>query len=108
MKLPSKVIVGPLKYSVSLGSNLRDDHGNECFAYTDHDSLKIKIDKHIHKDLASFMLMHEVLHTFLFQSGEMLEFDEEERLVKTLTPFLTSFLRDNQEIVRFIQDYEEI
>lgn len=45
------------------------------------------------------VVLHEVMHALLHDAGLDFEGDDEERLVKTLTPRLAAFLVDNKSAV---------
>jgi hypothetical protein len=48
------------------------------------------------------VLLHEILHACFVDSSYEMTYEEEERVVATLTNPLLSVLRDNPDVVRYL------
>lgn len=95
--------LGPRNYRVSLEEDLRD--GSRVLLglihFEDH---VISIRRDIHPVEQAVALLHELLHgCFVFA-----DIDHEESLIVLLGNLLTGLIRDNPDLIRFIQECDNV
>jgi hypothetical protein len=108
MKFPSKVRVG----AVYITCNEVDE--TDCqspgikngayAAYTDY-QLKVEINKDMCEQQKAQSGVHELLHACFKQSGLTMLHDNksEEEIVRRLEPLIYGLIRDNPQLVKYIQ-----
>lgn len=104
MSFPTVLTIGPYRYTVDKGvPKKKTVVGN-------HRSRKsqILVRKGMSPDNDADTLLHEALHGMFHATGlnttvEAVDKDLEELIVKTLSPILLLFLRQNPGIVRYLQ-----
>jgi hypothetical protein len=104
MKIPKIAKVGPLLYDIvekkKVGPKTKD--GSIYFGFTKHEKQSIAINKLLRDGLKRETLLHELLHCCVLQSGLQCDYDEEERIVASLSPLILQVLRDNEDIVEYL------
>lgn len=106
MKRPRRVEVGPFRFRVRWSR--KATHAAACadgdlvLGSCSHRTETITVDPDQTPGMQRDTLLHECLHAVLGNSGAQLEDDEEERLVRTLSPLLLDLLRRNPTLVRFL------
>lgn len=103
--LPEEIRVGSMTYELAYVPSQgfpSDVDGDEFFGLTVHDEQVVYINTKCKDELSKIITIHEALHTMIFQTGWSGDFEQEENLCRTLAPLLTSFIRDNPEIVAYI------
>lgn len=105
MSFPTTIIVGPYEYTVRLDKDrieeLEKESGDELYGMTTHNLLEIAVHPHMHNTLIKETLLHEVLHAVLYVTGisHGMSDDDEEQLIRSLSPCLFMLLRDNPGLV---------
>ena len=98
MKIPEKVKIGGLHYSVALVDEI--DHNREIDgAHTESEQL-IRIRKDCAPDYAKKVFLHETLHAIECSMNMELQRDEEEKIVESFANGLLMFIEDNPEIFK--------
>ena len=94
MPLPKKICVGPFRYSVGTR------HDAEQLGEGDTDKLRIHIATELPLDNERETLPHGVLHAVFAVTGlgHTLDDEDEERLVRTISPTLLDTLRRNKAL----------
>lgn len=100
MTTPTRVQIGPHAYAITLDDELAGDD----FGRTDVKRLRIHVGTGQAPSQERDTVLHEVLHAALSTSGASndLEYDDEERLVSTLTATLLGVLRINPGLVAYL------
>lgn len=97
--LPDAVLVGATRYTV-------ESRDRKLFGRTDNRHSTIMVSSRQSGASARDTLLHEVLHAILWCSaaGRMLPLgdEDEERLVRLLTPWLLAVIRDNPELIDYL------
>lgn len=89
-----KIEIGPAVWTVNTVMNMED------FGRTDVRWSIIALSSDQHVDQMRDSLLHEVLHAIVFTYGIQMGSEEnQEAIVKTLTPALLDVLRSNPELV---------
>lgn len=105
---PKNLKVGPHTYTIRTGPKAELDvtltARCELYGATDHKSLAIFVSDRQAASQARDTLLHEALHAILDVTGisHECEGDEEERLIRRLSPALLQLLRDNPVLVQFL------
>lgn len=102
MNPPEHVQIGPHRYTLTTHVWPEDDHQvGEC----DKHALTIRYDDTQHRSQLADTLLHECLHAITYATGFSNEWGQEldEAFVCRFTPTLLSFLRDNPDLIRFLQ-----
>lgn len=107
-RLPSHIHVGPLSYEVTqdrtawLEAAVRE--GSEVYGTTDHAKCLIVVDPKQVLGQRRDTLLHETLHCLTEITGLASELgpDNDERLVRRLTPMLLDVLRNNPRLVAYL------
>lgn len=101
--IPDEVRVGPAIYRVRLKKPLPMLCGQ-----TVHEKNLIRLSANQAPPSMRDTLLHEVLHGVFWTGGLGSVFDigkdEEEKLVRALTPWVLGLIRDNPELVTFLQE----
>lgn len=105
MKLPKKLQIGPLRYRV-LHNKRTDillnnaDHLGETWV----SKSEIRLSTALTGDALAETLIHEICHAINDVSGVMdwLGGEQEERLVRSISPYWLMVLRDNPKLVEAI------
>lgn len=109
MKPPTSVTIGPHRYKVVADVNAinaisanSDRHVGQC----DTEKLVITVDPSLAPTQLAETLLHEVLHGAFSLIGacDVLTFDEEESVVRRLSPVLLDALRANQKAVLWLME----
>lgn len=106
MNVPLTVVVGPYTYTVSVSGErikeLEKEGKEELYGMTIHGSLEIVLQPNVADMVMRETLMHEVLHTVLYNTGlsDRLTEKTEEHLVRALSPALFMLLRNNPAFVQ--------
>jgi hypothetical protein len=106
-KLPKTLYVGHFDFDVTQ-QRVFDKLGETIYGESEKDPAGIKILKGQSPANKRDTLMHESLHAILYAAGGHvllpLNHDDEERLIRFLSPWLVALLRDNPDFVDFITD----
>jgi Zn-dependent peptidase ImmA (M78 family) len=99
MKLPDKLIIAGVPYTVSEVADLKSDDGNALYyGCVQHVFLTIEIEKNLHNVVKLQTLLHEALHALFHQTGHA-DDDSEERVVTMLGCQLPRLFHDNPELL---------
>lgn len=103
MKLPMKIQVGPLTYQVKRGP-LVDWALGENFGTCAPQRTEILLASGVSGDFEIETLLHEIAHAIndIAGVGQWLDTDQEERLVRSISPYWLMVLRDNPKLVEAI------
>lgn len=109
MKPPKRITVGPHTYRVVVDrgaidriSAQADRHVGQC----DHETLTITVDPDLAPSQMAETVLHETLHAAMSLIGacDVLSFDQEESVVRRLSPVLLEALRANERLVSWLVD----
>ena len=104
--IPSLIEVGPYTYKVDDGELglLRKEREFETglYGYTDHLGLVIGIAPGVAEDNQTETLLHEVLHCIIRLMGLDWSTEDEEKIIKRLSPLLIDTLRRNPGLVAYL------
>ena len=112
MSVPVNVVVGPYTYTVSVSGEriceLEKESKDELYGVTVHGSLEIVLQPNVADMVMRETLMHEVLHTVLYNTGlsDRMTEKTEEHLVRALSPALFMLLRNNPVFVQYVTGNE--
>ena len=95
MKLPEKVKVGAMVYTVQIVPNMLTDRG--MFGEVLYGQQIIKIAGDVSEARQFNAFLHELTHAILFESGDMS--DQDEAYVRRFSNLLTQVIMDNGWIV---------
>lgn len=100
--LPPSVRVGPYVFTVAVVDQYDEE---DPFGWTDWKRELIVVDRNLPAITRRDTLLHEVLHVVNWASGlqERLGVDEEELVTRQLSPWLLMLMRDNPELIKFLQ-----
>lgn len=108
MPIPSKIVVGPLTYTVSSAQADIDAacraESADLYGHTNHGTLRIAIAPDVNQARQRETITHETLHCLTAQVGIVNELsaDDEEKLVRRLAPALLDCLRRNPALVAYL------
>lgn len=114
-RIPKRVSVGAYVFGVHVGGPAfdrllayhREQHGDDAdlHAIVDTDNTVIALHPAQSADLKREKLLHEVLHAAFFAAGGFPGGDDEqeEAVVRTLSPLLIEVLRDNPALVAYLR-----
>lgn len=98
MKPPKKLVVGPARFRVH-----QVELGDELLGITRAIDLNIFVAPGQHPLVLMDTVLHEALHACMSAHGiDAGDHDNEERLVRALTPALLALLRDNPKLVAYL------
>lgn len=95
-RTPSRLKVGPFVYRVDTTDEMDDQDGTTM---TSEKSILLR--KSLDDQSIRETLVHEVLHAILDLTW-FRGYDDEERLVASVSPLLYQFLRDNKKVVGWL------
>jgi predicted metal-dependent peptidase len=98
-----KVILEPLEYKVEFIDNLMQGK-SKVRGVCDTDKLEISLDPQYPQDIIKTTLIHELIHCLLNQ-GEIAKHRENE--ISILALGIYSFIKNNKEIVQYLQESGE-
>jgi len=100
MNIPEIVYVGAADYTVLCKKSF------DLLGETDPDQTEIKIRSTQSLSSAQNTLLHEILHAIVWESGYRqvadLSTDQEETMVRVLTPWILAVLQDNPDVLAFL------
>lgn len=100
MPLPSVVFLGAADYEIVEKKNI------DVLGETDDNNTTIRIKRAQSDACKRDTLLHEVLHAVMWLSGGKhvfgLDHEDEEKLIRVLTPWILAFLRDNPESLEYL------
>ena len=108
MPIPKQVQVGPFTYSVTVDQAAIDRAGQEMsnipWATTEHRKGKMVVSPGLEANQERDTMLHEVLHACIHAIGlnAYQKKDEQEQLVRSLTPILLDTLRRNPDLVEYL------
>lgn len=98
--LPAELRIGPHTYRVRLSDKLEE------YGHTDNRQSKIRLAGWQADGQLRDTLLHEALHAIVWCSGGSrllaLSDEDEERMVRLISPWLLQLLRDNPDLVRYL------
>jgi hypothetical protein len=98
--LPPFLRIGPVDVRIEVLDRLPDD---DCWGSHDHRTLLIQLDRTIpSKHYAVDIVLHETMHA-LYRTWHIDDKTEEEGTVSCLATGLTQVLRDNPQLLNWIQ-----
>ena len=98
---PAFLVIGPFRYSVMF-----DEVEAESLAVTDTDTLVMTLDPKMPDSKMATILLHEILHTLTEVTGLAQEWSaaKEEEVVGRLAPALGAAIRDNPQLIKYLQE----
>jgi len=111
MRLPSRIAVGPftLKVDTSKKAQERIDRDNDgpLYGMWDGRQATILLSTRSAETITRETLLHELLHAIIELSGaaavHIKDSDEEEGIVRALTPMLLDTLRRNPRLIEYLR-----
>lgn len=104
MVAPAEVLVGSATYAVQLKKKLPEGR----YGDTRNGLTSIRLNEGLSLSAMQDTLLHESLHAIVHMSGmqHSLGFDdaEEERMIRVLTPWLVSLIRDNPSLIAYLRE----
>lgn len=104
VRLPKVIYVGPHDYDVQTKKHL------DLLGETDNSNTAITLKARQSRTSMQDTILHEALHAIVFNSGlfKTLDLDNEteEKLVVTISPWILQLIKDNPELVQFLQGGE--
>lgn len=101
MKPPSRIKLGGQDWSVDV---VKLDPDLCLYGRTRARQASIELDMEQAPTQLRDTLLHEVIHAGLTNVGLSLSTDDEERIVRGITPWLLAALRDNSRLVEFLTE----
>lgn len=107
-KMPKQIKVGPVVYQVKHSRKAMNaaelQQKDYLLGLSEEQGRLISIEPEQPLTGLQSVLLHETLHSIFSVSGMSYkwEHDEEERMVRRLTPFLLSVLKDNPELLAYL------
>jgi len=104
--LPQEIHVGSIIYKIEEKENLTyDDHqSNErVYGLTCYDKQTIYIEKNLEDDVKKVVLLHEILHTLLFNGGEDDINTKIHRIIDLIAHQLMEFFIKNPDFYKHLQ-----
>lgn len=98
-----QVKVGPFRYRVRRTRRMDENLYGHC----DHEKQEILLRAGLVHDQAADTLLHEVLHAVFFVSHNGRPPKREEKLILRITPVLLAVLRDNPELIAYLQEQQQ-
>lgn len=99
MTIPKTVRIGPHRWRVR--RRALDDE-QQKYGRTDEQQLAITIAPWVRGSQLADTLLHELLHAIWAHTALDFDDDDQERIVRSLSPWLLGALRDNPELVAFL------
>ena len=99
MTAPARLRIGAQWWQVR---RAKLDGDRQKYGETDERRLRITLAPWVGPGQARDTLLHEVLHAIWSQTALDQDEDEQERIVRSFTPWLLQVLRDNPELVEFL------
>jgi hypothetical protein len=109
VKPPKRITIGPHTYRVVVDraaidriSAQSDRHVGQCC----HETLVITVDPDLARSQMAETILHEVLHGAFSLIGacDVLSYDQEESVVRRLSPVLLEALRANERLVSWLTE----
>lgn len=104
MEAPAVVYVGPVDYEIKQPKQF------DLLGETLAEQATIKLRRKQSESTKRVTLLHEILHAIFWESGyrqiEDMSAKREERIIQALAPWLVSVIRDNPDLVKYIQSEE--
>ena len=97
---PTEVKIGPMTYSVELTDTEEMGRLREV-------SSEIEVQEGMAHCQQQETLLHEVLHGIFITAGSRslgLEGDEEEKVVRLISPYVLMFIRENPEVIDYLRE----
>lgn len=101
MIAPKGVKVGPIYYEIVLSDGMLLPYANHL-GLTDNTKCKVNLSTEQAPCVLRDTLLHETLHAIWSTFGIGGNEEEEEALIRRITPALLGVLRDNPELVEFL------
>lgn len=98
MKIKS-VVIHPYVYTV----DHTDKKPKDCYGQIDFDDQIIEVSRHYNFRMEQDTLLHECIHGLCHQINQFKSDDEEEDFVLKFTPRLLAFIKDNVDLIQFLQ-----
>lgn len=99
------ICISPFEYKLNFEEQPKISDEVYCSGFIDTDNLSISIKKSLHKEKAAVILLHEIIHGILMQSGLNLSEDEDsyyEQIIEVLSHSLYGVLIDNEDLVKLL------
>lgn len=100
--MPTSLRVGYVDYAVE-DWPAAQANSSERFAECDRMNLVIRLRTDLPKTMVAQLLLHETLHA-AFDMGDLNGADTEEKIVTVLSLQLSQIVRDNPELVAYLQE----
>lgn len=102
-----KINIGPLVYTIKFTDSPKYDENEEPLSgYIDTDNLIIYVDKNLPSGKIHVILIHEVLHGMLIQSGLNLREEDDklyEQIIESLSHSIYGLVKENKTLINYIQ-----
>lgn len=98
---PKRVKVGLHLYRLRSVKNITDSSG-WLYGRTDRKKTLIEVDPTVSPSQLRDTILHEILHAIIGDQPIALAEDQEELVIRGITPVLLAVLRENPELVAFL------
>ena len=98
LSIPDRIYIGDMEWRVFLLETWVTRPSGTTLGWTDEATQHIYIYDGTEDQVAD-TFFHEVLHAVFFQAATWLPYDQEEQLIRRLTPVLRGLMRDNPMFV---------
>lgn len=78
------------------------EHNEVLYGRYDERTATIMVDTNCHLDVLKETLVHELLHAIIKQTNSTMSDDDEESLVRSLSPLLYGVLKNNPQLVDYL------
>ena len=108
MQHPDSAMIGPIKYDIRWEDRLGYD-GERCHGTATFVDLLIRVDSVQSLSVQQITLLHELFHAMIHESGvgEVMDEEQEEMIVRTLSLMTHQLLHSSPEIADFLTCVEE-
>ena len=105
MELPKSVKIGGVTYKITTAKPMKNHEGHKLMGKASFHKQEIRINPKYRCNLPR-TLMHEIVHT-IFENAGQDEHQSDEGLITCLQHGLVDFMRDNPDVVKFLQKERE-
>lgn len=104
MKPPTAVTIGSHQYTIEWPDNVTDEADNWLYGQTRARYALIRVSHDAAPSQRRDTLLHELIHAALSDAPHGLDSEQEERVIRALTPGLLGIIRDNRALIRYLQE----
>lgn len=109
--LPKKINLGAINYHVEVVPRLTDGYDKKrLMGEIKHSLSRIQIDSEAEIQAMATTLMHEIVHYFLMEYGQVsaINPDRVEEVVTAMATGMTLLIRKNPDLIKFLQELDDV